>query len=150
MFIVSVIKDNIAIMSNRELKNAGLKTTLPRVKILSTLESAENHHMSAEDIYKELIKDGEIISLATVYRVLTQFETAKIVIRHHFDADNNNQAVFELNHGDHHDHMVSLKTGKVVEFYDEIIENRQKELAEKYNFKIIDHSMILYGEFDDE
>ena len=150
MFIVSLIKDNIVIMSNRELKNAGLKTTLPRVKILGKLESADNHHMTAEDIYKELISDGEIISLATVYRVLTQFETAKIVIRHHFDADNNNQAVFELNDGDHHDHMVSLKTGKVVEFYDEIIENRQRELAEKYNFKILEHSMILYGEFNDE
>jgi|TARA_B110000914_G_scaffold126547_1_gene110379 Fur family ferric uptake transcriptional regulator len=150
MFIVSLIKDNIAIMSNIELKNAGLKTTLPRVKILSKLENAVNHHMTAENIYKELINDGEVISLATVYRVLTQFEAAKIVIRHHFDGDNNNQAVFELNHGDHHDHMVSLKTGKVVEFYDEIIENRQKELAEKYNFKIIEHSMILYGEFNDE
>ncbi|MDA7842163.1 ferric iron uptake transcriptional regulator [Gammaproteobacteria bacterium] len=137
-------------MSNIELKNAGLKTTLPRVKILGKLENVENHHMTAEDIYKELISDGEIISLATVYRVLTQFEAASIVIRHHFDADNNNQAVFELNNGDHHDHMVSLKTGKVVEFYDEIIENRQRELAKKYNFKIIEHSMILYGEFDDE
>jgi Fur family ferric uptake transcriptional regulator len=137
-------------MSNIELKNAGLKTTLPRLKILGKLENAENHHMTAEDIYKELISDGEIISLATVYRVLTQFEAASIVIRHHFDADNNNQAVFELNNGDHHDHMVSLKTGKVVEFYDEIIENRQRELAKKYNFKIIEHSMILYGEFDDE
>ena len=106
--------------------------------------------MSAEDIYKELIQDGEVISLATVYRVLTQFEAAKIVIRHHFDSDSNSQAVFELNHGDHHDHMVSLKTGKVVEFYDEVIENRQKELAKKYKFKILDHSMILYGEFIDE
>jgi Fur family ferric uptake transcriptional regulator len=137
-------------MSNIELKNAGLKTTLPRVKILSKLENAKNHHMSAEDIYRELIADREVISLATVYRVLTQFEAAKIVIRHHFDSDNNSQAVFELNHGDHHDHMVSLKTGKVVEFYDEIIENRQKELAKQYNFKILDHSMILYGEFSDE
>ena len=150
MYIVKLNKDNIANMSNIELKNAGLKITLPRVKILSKLENSDDHHMSAEDIYKELIKDGEVISLATVYRVLTQFEAAKIVIRHHFDADNNNQAVFELNHGDHHDHMVSLKTGKVVEFYDEIIENRQKELATKYNFKILDHSMILYGEFLDE
>ena len=127
------------------------KNSLPRVKILSKLENSENHHMSAEDIYKELIQDGEIISLATVYRVLTQFEAAKIVIRHHFDSDtNNSQAVFELNHGSHHDHMVSLKTGKVVEFYDEIIENRQKELAKKHNFRILDHSMILYGEFLDE
>ena len=140
-------------MSNIELKNAGLKVTLPRMKILSKLENVENHHMSAEDIFKELIQDGEVISLATVYRVLTQFEAAKIVIRHHFDSDSssgNSQAVFELNHGDHHDHMVSLKTGKVIEFYDEIIENRQKELAKKHNFKILDHSMILYGEFLDE
>ena len=137
-------------MSNIELKNAGLKITLPRVKILSKLESSENHHMSAEDIYKELINDGEVISLATVYRVLTQFEAAKIVIRHHFESDGNSQAVFELNHGDHHDHMVSLKTGKVDEFYDEIIENRQKELAKEYNFKIVDNSMIIYGEFIDD
>ena len=150
MCIVSINKDNIVIMSNIELKNAGLKVTLPRVKILSKLENAKNHHMSAEDIYRELIADGEVISLATVYRVLTQFEAAKIVIRHHFDSDNNSQAGLELIHGDHHDHMVSLKTGKVVEFYDEIIENRQKELAKQYNFKILDHSMILYGEFSDE
>lgn len=150
MYIVNLIKDNIANMSNIELKNAGLKITLPRVKILSKLENAEQHHMSAEDIYKELINDGEVISLATVYRVLTQFEAAKIVIRHHFDSDGNSQAVFELNHGDHHDHMVSLKTGKVVEFYDEIIENRQREIAKEHNFKINDHSMILYGEFLDE
>ena len=81
--------------------------------------------------------------------MLTQFEAANIVVRHHFGNDNT-QAVFELDHGDHHDHMVSLKTGKVVEFYDEIIENRQKELAKKYNFKILDHSMVLYGEFFDE
>ena len=136
-------------MSNIELKNAGLKVTLPRVKILNKLESAENHHMSAEDIYKELINDGEVISLATVYRVLTQFEAANIAIRHHFDSDNG-QAVFELNHGGHHDHMVSLKTGKVVEFYDDIIENRQKEIAKEHNFKITEHSLILYGEFSAE
>ena len=136
-------------MSNIELKNAGLKITLPRVKILNKLENAENHHMSAEDIYRQLINDGEVISLATVYRVLTQFETANIVIRHHFDSDNS-QAVFELDHGNHHDHMVSLKTGKVVEFYDEIIEDRQKEIAKEHNFKIVDHSLIMYGEFSDE
>jgi len=136
-------------MSNIELKNAGLKVTLPRVKILNKLESAENHHMSAEDIYKELINDGEVISLATVYRVLTQFEAANIAIRHHFGSDNG-QAVFELNHGGHHDHMVSLKTGKVVEFYDDIIENRQKEIAKEHNFKITEHSLILYGEFSEE
>ena len=136
-------------MSNIELKNAGLKVTLPRVKILNKLESAENHHMSAEEIYKELINDGEVISLATVYRVLTQFEAANIAIRHHFDSDNG-QAVFELNHGGHHDHMVSLKTGKVVEFYDDIIENRQKEIAKEHNFKITEHSLILYGEFSEE
>ena len=131
-------------MSNIELKNAGLKTTLPRVKILSKLESAENHHMSAEDIYKELIGDGEVISLATVYRVLTQFETAKIVIRHHFDADNNSQAVFELNHGDHHDHMVCLDTGDIIEFTDDTIEELQHRVAKERGYEIIDHSMVLY------
>ncbi len=133
-------------MSNLELKNAGLKTTLPRIKILSKLENAEKRHLSAEDIYKQLINDGEIISLATVYRVLTQFEDAKIVIRHHFENDSNH-AVFELNDGEHHDHMVCVKTGKVLEFYDEVIEERQKILAKKNNFNISYHSMILYGEF---
>ena len=134
------------------VKKAGLKATLPRMLILEVLAKTIDSevHLSAEDIYKDLLTSGDDVGLATVYRVLTQFEAAKIVIRHHFESDGNSQAVFELNHGDHHDHMVSLKTGKVVEFYDEIIENRQKELAKEYNFKIVDHSMILYGEFLDE
>ncbi len=136
-------------MNKSDIKNAGLKITLPRVKILTKLESSDKRHWSAEELYQELISDGEIISLATVYRVLTQFEHANIVLRHHFDNDST-QSVFELNNTEHHDHMVSIKTGKVVEFYDEDIEKRQKLVAKKYNFKIQDHSLVLYGEFEDE
>ena len=136
-------------MNKSDIKNAGLKITLPRVKILTKLESSDKRHWSAEELYQELIRDGEIISLATVYRVLTQFEHANIVLRHHFDNDST-QSVFELNNTEHHDHMVSIKTGKVVEFYDEDIEKRQKLVAKKYKFKIQDHSLVLYGEFDDE
>ncbi|MAR81737.1 MAG: ferric iron uptake transcriptional regulator [Gammaproteobacteria bacterium] len=136
-------------MNKSDIKNAGLKITLPRVKILTKLESSDKRHWSAEELYQELISDGEIISLATVYRVLTQFEHANIVLRHHFDNDST-QSVFELNNTEHHDHMVSIKTGKVVEFYDEDIEKRQKLVAKKYKFKIQDHSLVLYGEFEDE
>ena len=136
-------------MNKSDIKNAGLKITLPRVKILTKLESSDKRHWSAEELYQDLISDGEIISLATVYRVLTQFEHANIVLRHHFDNDST-QSVFELNNTEHHDHMVSIKTGKVVEFYDEDIEKRQKLVAKKYKFKIQDHSLVLYGEFDDE
>ena len=136
-------------MNKSDIKNAGLKITLPRVKILTKLESSDKRHWSAEELYQELISDGEIISLATVYRVLTQFEHANIVLRHHFDNDST-QSVFELNNTEHHDHMVSIKTGRVVEFYDEDIEKRQKLVAKKYKFKIQDHSLVLYGEFEDE
>ena len=136
-------------MNKSDIKNAGLKITLPRVKILTKLESSDKRHWSAEELYQELISDGEIISLATVYRVLTQFEHANIVLLHHFDNDST-QSVFELNNTEHHDHMVSIKTGKVVEFYDEDIEKRQKLVAKKYKFKIQDHSLVLYGEFEDE
>ncbi len=136
-------------MNKSDIKNAGLKITLPRVKILTKLENSDKRHWSAEELYQELIGDGEIISLATVYRVLTQFEHANIVLRHHFDNDST-QSVFELNNTEHHDHMVSIKTGKVVEFYDEDIEKRQKLVAKKYKFKIQDHSLVLYGEFEDE
>ena len=132
---------------DEELKKAGLKVTLPRLRILEMLEVDGQAHMSAEEIYRKLIGAGEEVGLATVYRVLTQFEQAGICIKHNFEEGH---GVYELTPSDHHDHMVSLKTGKVVEFYDEIIENRQRELAEKYNFKIIEHSMILYGEFYDE
>ena len=133
-------------MESSDLKNAGLKVTLPRMKILELLESSSDRHLKAEDIYKNLLDSGEEIALATVYRVLTQFETAGLVERHHFDGGH---AVFEIKDGDHHDHLVDITTGKVVEFYDEIIEQRQKEIAAKNNFKITDHTMILYGHFTD-
>lgn len=134
-------------MQSGNLKKAGLKVTLPRMKILEFLENAKKRHQTAEDIYRALLDANEDIGLATVYRVLTQFEAAGLVTRHHFEEG---QAVFELNDGSHHDHMVCSKTGKVVEFYDEIIEQRQKEIAKEYGFKISDHTMILYGEFDSE
>lgn len=133
-------------MEKSDLKNAGLKVTLPRMKILDLLESSGERHLKAEDIYKMLLDAGEEIALATVYRVLTQFESAGLVTRHHFEGGH---AVFELNDGEHHDHLVDIKTGRVVEFYDEVIEKRQKEIAEKYNFKITEHTMVLYGHFEE-
>ena len=134
-------------MEKSDLKNVGLKVTLPRVKILQLLEESELRHMKAEDVFKKLLEMGEDIGLATVYRVLTQFEAAGLVTRHHFEGGH---AIFELNDGDHHDHLVDMKTGKVVEFYDEIIEERQKEIAKKYGFKILEHTMVLYGEFESQ
>ena len=133
-------------METQDLKKAGLKVTLPRMKILELLETSAKHHLTAEDIYRILLDSGEEIGLATVYRVLTQFEAAGLVRRHHFEGG---QAVFELNRGEHHDHMVCSRTGKVVEFYDEIIEQRQREIAKQHGFVISDHSLILYGEFTD-
>ncbi|BDX01757.1 MAG: ferric iron uptake transcriptional regulator [Marinomonas sp.] len=126
---------------NQELKKAGLKVTLPRVKILQILESAGDRHMSADDVYRTLLDQGEDVGLATVYRVLTQFESADLVQRHHFEAGT---AVFELAKGDHHDHMICLDTGKVIEFVDPIIEKRQHEIAEEHGFEIEDHSLIIY------
>jgi Fur family ferric uptake transcriptional regulator len=134
-------------METADIKNAGLKVTLPRMKILELLEGSEDRHLKAEDIYKMLLDSGEEIALATVYRVLTQFETAGLVTRHHFDGGH---AVFEINDGEHHDHLVDIATGRVVEFYDEIIEQRQKEIASKYNFTISEHTMVLYGHFNDQ
>ncbi|HHJ12956.1 MAG TPA: ferric iron uptake transcriptional regulator [Gammaproteobacteria bacterium] len=134
-------------MESSDLKKAGLKVTLPRMKILDLLANSPERHLKAEDIYRTLLDAGEDIALATVYRVLTQFEAAGLVTRHHFDGGH---AVFELNDGEHHDHLVDIKTGRVVEFYDEIIEKRQKEIARKYGFTITEHTMILYGHFDDE
>lgn len=134
-------------MEEKDIKRAGLKITQPRVKILDLLSNSHEHHLSAEDIYKSLLGNREEIGLATVYRVLTQFEAAGLVNRHHFEGG---QAVFELATEEHHDHMVCMKTGKVVEFYDEIIEQRQRDLAKQHNFRIKDHSLILYGEFVDE
>ena len=134
-------------MESSDIKNAGLRLTLPRMKILELLESSDDRHLKAEDIYKMLLDSGGEIALATVYRVLTQFEAAGLVTRHHFDGGH---AVFEINDGEHHDHMVDIASGKVVEFYDEVIERRQLEIASKYNFTITEHTMVLYGRFDDE
>ena len=129
-------------METSALKKAGLKVTLPRMKILEMLEQCEPHHQSAEDIYRALMGAGEEIGLATVYRVLTQFETAGLVNRHHFESG---QAVFELNEGQHHDHLVCIKCGKVVEFVDPVIEDRQKQIAHEKGFEITEHSLIIYG-----
>lgn len=129
-------------MEGQDLRNAGLKVTLPRLKILEILEDDGARHKSAEDIYRALLDHNEDIGLATVYRVLTQFEAAGLVTRHHFE---NGMAVFELNRGDHHDHIVCLDCGRVEEFMDTGIEERQKAIATQAGFEIHDHSMILYG-----
>ena len=126
---------------NTELKKAGLKATLPRIRIIEVLESSENRHLSAEDIYKQLIASGEDVGLATVYRVLTQFESAGIVMRHNFEEGH---AVYEIKPDDHHDHMVCLETGKVIEFHDELIEKRQELIANEMGYEIVDHSMVLF------
>ena len=131
-------------MEGKDIKRAGLKVTQPRVKILELLENSTDHHLSAEDIYKTLLANGSDIGLATVYRVLTQFEAAGLVTRHHFESG---QAVFELSTEEHHDHMVCVRTGRVVEFYDEVIEQRQKDIALEHGFEITGHSLILYGQF---
>lgn len=130
-------------IENQELRKAGLKVTLPRVKILQLLEAAEqdNHHLSAEDVYKSLLESGEDVGLATVYRVLTQFESAGLVVRHNFEGGH---SVFEVAKGDHHDHMVCLDSGQVLEFCDPVIEKRQHEIAKERGFKIVDHSLVLY------
>ena len=129
-------------MESSDLKKAGLKITLPRMKILEFLEASTVRHQSAEDIYRALLADGEEIGLATVYRVLTQFEAAGLVERHHFESG---QAVFELNVQGHHDHIVCVSCGKVEEFYDEMIESRQREVASSKGYEVTDHSLILYG-----
>ena len=124
-----------------ELKKAGLKVTLPRLRIIELLEHDDKAHLSAEEIYRELLGAGEEVGLATVYRVLTQFEQAGICIRRNFEEGH---AVYELTPSDHHDHMVCLETGDVIEFTDDVIEERQKKLAEKEGYEIIDHNMVLY------
>lgn len=129
-------------MDNENLKRAGLKNTVPRRKILEIMETAKDHHMSAEAIYRAFIEQGEDIGLATVYRVLTQFEEAGLVVRHHFEGG---QSVFELDHGDHHDHLVCVKCGVVTEFVDEAIETRQDEIAREAGFIIADHNLTIYG-----
>jgi len=131
-------------LESKDIRNAGLKVTLPRIKILEILERREPHdrHLSAEEIFRHLVTEGEEIGLATVYRVLTQFEGAGLVIRHHFEGGN---SVFELNRGDHHDHLVCVQCGRVEEFQDETIEMLQKEIAKKKHFALTDHSLCLYG-----
>lgn len=132
---------------NEELKRAGLKITLPRIKILTILQTPGNQHVSAEDIYKILLDQNEEIGLATVYRVLNQFDDAGIVTRHHFEGG---KSVFELSHKKHHDHLVCLKCGKVIEFEDDVIESRQLDVAKSHNIKLTNHSLYLYGECNDE
>ena len=127
---------------NQELRNAGLKVTLPRVKILEILERSNPRHISAEDMYKALLDSGEDIGLATVYRVLTQFETAGLVTRHHFEGGH---SVFELNQGSHHDHILCVKCGRVDEFVDSEIESRQKKIASAKGYEMTDHSLYIYG-----
>ncbi len=129
-------------MENVQLKKVGLKVTLPRVKILNILENSAERHMSAEAVFKALLEAGDEVGLATVYRVLTQFEQAGIVERHHFEGGH---SVFELDEGEHHDHLVCLKCGKVEEFADDIIEKRQHKIAKKARFELKDHSLYLYG-----
>lgn len=125
----------------KELRQAGLKVTLPRLKILEILEDFKLRHMSAEDIYKHLLDEGEDIGLATVYRVLTQFEAAGLVTRHNFEGGH---SIFELDDGEHHDHMVEVETGEVVEFMSAEIERIQHEIADKHGFELLDHSLVLY------
>lgn len=126
---------------NIELRKVGLKVTLPRVKILGILEDKADGHLSAEDVYRSLIESGEDVGLATVYRVLTQFETAGLVERHNFDGGH---SVFELARGEHHDHMVNMDDGTVIEFTNSQIERLQREIAEAHGFELVDHSLVLY------
>ncbi len=129
-------------MESQDLKKAGLKATLPRLKILNILEKSRLRHMSAEDVYKALMETGEDVGLATVYRVLTQFESAGLVRRHHFEGGH---SVFELDHGKHHDHILCIKCGRVDEFMDETIEERQRAIARKAGYDMTDHSLYIYG-----
>ena len=124
---------------NKELQKAGLKATLPRIKILEVLDA--KGHLRAEDIYKELILMDEDVGLATIYRVLTQFEAAGIVIKHNFEEAH---AVYEIVSDEHHDHMVCIESGKIIEFHDEVIEQRQAEIASQHGYEIVDHNMVLY------
>ncbi len=128
-------------MDNQELRNAGLKVTLPRVKILQILEAKDVKHLSAEDVYKTLLEKNEDVGLATVYRVLTQFETAGLVVRHNFD---NGHSVFEMATEEHHDHMVVMDSGEIIEFHDDEIERLQKKLVEERGYELVDHSLVLY------
>ena len=129
-------------MEDADIRKAGLKVTLPRGKILEVMETANVRHMTAEDVYRALLERNEEIGLATVYRVLTQFMSAGLVERHHFEGG---QAVFELNRGSHHDHIVCQQCGRVEEFMDATIEQQQQVIAQQKGFEIADHSLIIYG-----
>lgn len=129
-------------METKDLKDAGLKATVPRIKILSLLEDSAVRHVSAEDVYKTLLETGEDLSLATVYRVLTQFEQAGLVTRHHFEGGH---SVFELNEGGHHDHILCVKCGRVDEFVDKVIEERQQKIAQDKGYNMTDHSLYIFG-----
>ena len=128
-------------METQELRKAGLKVTQPRMRILEILETSSGKHLTAEDIYRELIQHHSDVGLATVYRVLTQFEAAGLVLKHNFEGG---QAVYEIDRGKHHDHMVDVDTGKVIEFTSEAIEKLQHEIAERHGYAIEDHSLVLY------
>lgn len=129
-------------LENKDLKKVGLKVTLPRIKILSILENSSQRHISAEEVYKKLLESGDDVGLATVYRVLTQFEAAGLVMRHRFDTGH---AVFELDEGQHHDHLVCVQCSRVEEFVDSIIEERQLAIAQHFGFQITEHCLYLYG-----
>ena len=129
-------------MDAEDLKSAGLKVTLPRLKILEVLEKSPNHHLSAEDIYRILIEQNEEVGVATIYRVLSQFEESGIVQKLNFE---NNQAVYELCGLEHHDHLVCVKCNKIIEFQDDVIEKHQLQIAKKHGFELTDHSLYLYG-----
>ena len=129
-------------MDAQDLKSAGLKVTLPRLKILEVLEKSQNHPLSAEDIYRALIEQHEEVGVATIYRVLTQFEESGIVNRLNFE---NNLSVYELSNVEHHDHLVCVKCNEIVEFQDDVIESHQLQIAEQYGFQLTDHSLYLYG-----
>lgn len=129
-------------MKNQQIRDAGLKVTAPRVKILHILETSDKRHLSAEDVYRELLNQDAEIGLATVYRVLTQFEAAGLVCRRHFESG---QAIFELNRGHHHDHLICITCGVVVEFTDSLIEERQARIASDHDFQVEDHSLVIYG-----
>jgi len=137
-----MIPDLEPLLETNDLKQVGLKATLPRIKILTLLEENTIRHVSAEDVYKTLLESGEDLSLATVYRVLTQFEQAGLVTRHHFEGGH---SVFELNEGGHHDHILCVKCGKVDEFMDTIIEERQQMIAKEKGYNMTDHSLYIFG-----
>ena len=128
-------------LESKQLRKAGLKVTLPRVKILQILESSDERHLSAEDVYKMLLEAGDDVGLATVYRVLTQFETAGLIVRHNFEGGH---SVFELDDGEHHDHMVDVEDGTVTEFINDEIERLQHVIAEEHGYEIVEHSLVLY------